>query len=88
MMCRLNILYIYVAPSNGTLLSCDGPGSKYLPVCIEGDIIDMYYNSDTLSLGYKINGKDYGEALKVDKCRYRAAICMYYEGDSLRLMDR
>ena len=36
----------------------------------------MYYNSDTLQLGYKINGKDYGTAFTVEKCKYRAAISL------------
>eukprot|EP01084_Bolivina_argentea_P244347 409353_1 len=74
-------------PSRGCLISSNCPGRKYGTVCHTGDEIDMYFDSSKYILSYHINGKDYGNAFKVIKGNYKAAVGLFYCGESIELID-
>eukprot|EP01084_Bolivina_argentea_P019181 35669_1 len=62
-------------------------GEKYAGRCKDGDVVEMCLNMDLLSLSFKVNGKDYGNAfLKIEKCSYNAAVSLFGEGTSVQLM--
>ena len=60
---------------------------KYGVQSKNGDIIEMILDLDNYTLKYIVNGKDYGFAYDdIEKCKYRAALYMWYEGDTVTLL--
>eukprot|EP01083_Nonionella_stella_P136182 414241_1 len=84
--------YAYIS-CNGRLASLDsgdwaGNSREYGPFKPkEGDTVEMCVNFDTLELRYIVNGQDFGVAFKIEKTEYRAAVNMYYQDDSITLLD-
>ena len=46
----------------------------------------MFIDFDKLTLSYLINGIDYGVACKITQDKYRVAICLQHQGNSVRLL--
>ena len=61
---------------------------KYAEACRDGTIVDMIVDFDKLSISYMVNGKDYGKAYDIEPGKYRAAVYLYYEGDSYQLIEK
>ena len=55
--------------------------------CKNGTIIEMILDMNKLTLGFIIDGVDYGKAFDVDKGKYRAAVFMVQKSDSITLLD-
>lgn len=62
-------------------------GVKYATYCKTGDIIDMYLDFDELMLTFAINGKYYENGQEVEDTAYKAAVTMYWEQDTIRLVS-
>ena len=61
---------------------------QYGKKCKTGDIVDMYLDLYKLTISYSINNINYGVAYKnIDKCGYRAGVCMYKIEDALQLVE-
>ena len=58
---------------------------KYGKKCKKGTIIEMVLNLDELTLGYIIDGVDYGKAVDVVQGEYRAAVFIC-PGDSMTML--
>merc|ERR1712228_551094 len=55
---------------------------QYGKRCNDGDIVEMIVDFDSLSLSFKVNGKDQGKSHDLYKDdKYRAAVYMWYAGD-------
>eukprot|EP01083_Nonionella_stella_P078486 214823_1 len=61
-------------------------GKKYGTECFNGSIIEMTLDLNHLRLCFKIDGEDYGKALDVDPCKYRACVFMMIKGDQIQLL--
>jgi len=75
---------------DGTLTVPHMPGCggvKYATYCKTGDIIDMYLDFEALMLTFAINGKYYEKGQKVEGTAYKAAVTMYWEQDTIRLVS-
>ena len=62
-------------------------GEKYGIECKTGDIVDMHCNLDNLTLSYSVNGQNQGIAYKIEKAEYKAAVNLYYKGNSVMLVQ-
>ena len=60
---------------------------EYGEECTNGTIIEMILDMNELTLSYKIDNKDYGKAFDVGKCKYRAAVYMLLENNSITLLE-
>ena len=62
-------------------------GKTYGVILNKGAIIEMILDLEQLTLSYIIDGKDYGKAFDVEKCKYRAAVCMYNKENAITLLQ-
>lgn len=60
---------------------------KYGKKCNDNDIVEMHLDLEELTLGYKIDGIDYGKSHDIQKGNYRAAIYMSRANCSITLID-
>ena len=60
---------------------------KFGVKCKNGDVIEMEFDSDELTVSYCINDKHHGIAFKVDHGYYRAGIGLFYAGDTIKIID-
>ena len=78
---------------DGTLTDPKIPGCggiRYATYCKTGDIVDMFIDlrdDEKSTLTFAINGKYYQDGAKIEKCKYKIAITMYWEGDKIRLLS-
>ena len=63
-----------------------GYSQKYAIPCKRNDIIDMYVDFDKLELKFSINEIDYGIAYNITQGNYIAAVALYHEVDSVKLI--
>ena len=92
---RLNDSYTWFLEDNGYCLYpalnqiwMDGKGFvDYGTYCNIGSIIEMILDLNELTLSYIIDGVDYGKAFDIEKCRYRAAVCLSKRGDTVTILD-
>ncbi len=54
---------------------------------INGTIVDMFVNFDSLELSFAINGINYGKSHDIDDCKYRAAISCRGQGTQIELLS-
>ena len=61
--------------------------TRYGGKCRKGDEIEMIVNFNALSLSYKVNDVDQGEAFKIDRrTKYRGACSLHHVEDSIELL--
>ena len=61
--------------------------SRYGVKCRSGDVVEMVLNFYDLSLSFKVNGTDYGEAHRIKPDKYRAAVFMHQIGDEIQILE-
>ena len=79
--------------SNGKVISCKENGFwkatiEYGEECPDGTLVDMKVDFNELSLSFMINGKDYGKAYGIKPGKYRAAVYLYFEDDSIQFIEK
>ena len=92
-----NCGYAFVS-SSGELTDASSPGdycvngtvlnTEFGIACKQGDTIEMTLDLTQWTIGYVINGKDYGVAFRdIEKCDYRAAVCVYGTEIAVKLLS-
>ena len=61
-------------------------GDEYGVEPSNGSIIEMILDLQNLTLSYIIDGKNYGKAFDIKKCKYRLGLYMRMKGDTLTLL--
>ena len=70
-----NVAWLYA-------INDDDNGKDYGKRCVEGDIVDMILNFNNLTLRYKMNDKEYGNAFEnIEYGPYRAAVSVYWKDE-------
>eukprot|EP01084_Bolivina_argentea_P193674 332256_1 len=63
--------------------------NQYGIVCQSGTIVTMILDFDKATLSYIINGENAGKAFDIEPFqRYKAAVYMIYNGDSIRFIEK